>query len=134
MAKEIVEQKSFQERMRTRIKESIGELMTDEELKTLIVRGIDEAFFKEGSKEAGWRTIATPPLMQSILKELLNEKVTVAVQEYIKENNEWFMEEIKKAFTENLSSTFIRAIHSMFHSALSNFQSNIEQAIESKTF
>ena len=132
MTSEIVEQKSFQERMRDRIKESIGELMTDEELKTLIVRGIDETFFKEGYKQVGWRSEPTPSLMYSILKELLNERVVIAVQEYIKENNEWFMEEITKAFTENLSSTFVKAIQSMFYNALSNFQSNIEQTIQNK--
>ena len=40
--------KTFQERIADRIRESIGDLITDEDLAEMVTRGIDDVFFKPG--------------------------------------------------------------------------------------
>ena len=43
---DIEKTKSFQERMKDRIKKDIGELMTDDELSAIVERAVNEIFFK----------------------------------------------------------------------------------------
>ncbi len=50
---DIAEQKSFEQRMISRIREDIGKLMTDDELSKIVERATEEIFFKETIIEDG---------------------------------------------------------------------------------
>lgn len=45
MANDLLENKSFQERMFAKIRESAGDLLSDEELKKIVIPAIERAFF-----------------------------------------------------------------------------------------
>lgn len=65
MTTEVTTAVSFEQRMKDRIRESIGELISDEELQKMVHRGVEEVFFKPGTKKinpGSWqeKTVETP--------------------------------------------------------------------------
>ena len=68
MSNTIEVKKSFQERMADRVRESIGELMTDDELKIIIERSVNEFLFTERTdpEASGYNKRKKPSLMQDL--------------------------------------------------------------------
>lgn len=97
---------SFEDRMKDRIKESIGELITDAELSELVKRGIDQAFFTERTENNGWNTTKVPSLMSSIVKDLMKERVCAEVEKVIKVRitHELYNEQIQERIAAILPS------------------------------
>ena len=63
--------KSFEERMKDRIREDIGKLMTDDELSKLVRRATNDIFFKGREVKDGYHTIEEEPLYIKLLKNSL---------------------------------------------------------------
>ena len=91
---------SFEEKMKNRIKDSIGDLITDEQLTSLINKAMNETFLKPTYREEGMgynsRKVEVPPFLHTVVKELLTEQVKSAVAVYIDENKE----SIEKSVTD----------------------------------
>jgi hypothetical protein len=66
MTEAIQTSQSFDERMMAKIKESIGELVTDDELKKIIEKGMSMAFFepRRSKSRDSWQESILPPLAQ----------------------------------------------------------------------
>jgi len=84
MTTDIMQQKSFEEKMKERIKDSIGELITDEELSKLVERAVDEVFFKEQVIHKSYgRDEYKPSLICDIIEKLLKKSVERNISMYI---------------------------------------------------
>ena len=129
--KTIVIQKSFQEKMKERIKESIGELMSDEELKNLVDRGLEEAFFRERKLNSNsWESDKyEKPLIHEILKELLRKSVDKHVSEFIDGHSDDVMEAIKEIHSLGIGNALLNAVNKKFSTDIFNLQTNIEQRL-----
>lgn len=127
MTTEIDTPKTFQERMKERIKKDIGELITDEELSELIKRGIDEVFFKETVIDTGsWNNKKViPALMHSVVKELLTERVTKEVSDYFNNNPKVIAEVVETTLREGAGRAVLAAITNMFSQDLLTMQNNL---------
>ena len=124
---EIQKQESFSDRIKGRIKDSIGELMTDEELKEIISKGVHEAFFVPRTKIDSWgRKEFSDSLAVEIVKECLREEVRTQVNNYLTEHKE----DIKKVVADKLSTDagtlLLSAITNNFQTALYDFQSAVQ--------
>ncbi len=91
MTNSIVSTKSFEEKMKDRIKDSIGDLITDEDLSVLLKRSLEEVFFTpkiivKGSY--GNPDKIEPPMLHTIIKELMTEQVRAKVVDYMKEHRQ----------------------------------------------
>jgi Glu-tRNA(Gln) amidotransferase subunit E-like FAD-binding protein len=131
MSNEIQQSKSFEDRMRDRIRESIGDLIDDETLTKLIHSGIQKTFFQERliakSSTFYGKDSHKEPLIVEILKELLEEQVREAVDEYIKSNHDEIMEQIKQVVDSGVGMSVVRALTSTFKNDLIDFQMNVDQ-------
>ena len=124
----VVPQKSFQEKMRDRIKDSIGELMTDEELKDLVNRGLEEAFFRERkvTTDTWGHTKIQPPFLHEILKELLKESVDKHVSDFIDNHPDDVIKTIREVHSLGIGNAILSAINNKFSMDFIDFQTSIE--------
>lgn len=129
----IVENKNFEEKMKDRIKESIGDLITDEELKKLLDAAMYDVFFKPIKvKVSSWETKDGPSYLQGIVKELLDEKVRSVIKDYIDNHTEDVEKTIKTVVENGIGAAMMAAINSMFSTQIYQFQSNIQAALQNK--
>lgn len=125
MSTEITTPQNFEEKMKARIKEGIGDLITDEELSKMVHRSMEEIFFKERTRGDGWRSSTVPPLMHEIVKELLTVAVTNEVREYIKAHPNEVIAAIKTAIQEGMGNALMSAITQRFQCDLINLHQSI---------
>jgi len=111
------------------VKDSIGDLISDEDLSKIVERGIEEAFFKEGRNTSSYHAKSSPPLAQQMVEDILAEKVEKAVSAYVKKNAESINELIKTVVENGLGDAFLRSLTSKFQNDLYQLQSNIEQRL-----
>ena len=132
METDIEKSKTFNERMSDRVRESIGELMTDEELKLIVERTVENTFFKETIiPGSGYSSSTTkPPFLEEVIKGLLEEKVKLAVYDYVRNHDEEVVSIIEKIIQEGAGACFLKAMSNIFENNMFNFQQNIEQNIK----
>lgn len=131
MATEIQKSQSFEDRMKERIKDSIGDLITDEELSRLVTKGVDEVFFKAITVSDGWSsTKTTPPLIHTIVKELLESTIRKAVDMWISEHKEEVLKVVDTVIAEGMAKALFRTIDMKFQSDLVNLQCNIQNSLQ----
>ncbi len=114
--------KPLYERVYERIRDSIGDLMTDEDLKKLVDQAAQKAFFEpQPPKTTGYGARPEPPFLVEKITELLETQVRKAADEWIKEHPE----EINKIIDEQLGNGFTKIIASYLdakmYSALHDF-------------
>ena len=132
MSSDLEKQKTFEERMKSRIRDSIGELMTDEELSRIVIKATEEIFFQPIKLQDGYHTKEIPPFAHTIVKELLTETVRELIKKYFDDNKEGITEVIKEIIKEGLGGAVLSAISSKFDWDLQNFGNNLMQTIQNQ--
>jgi len=132
MAGEIQKKQSFEERMLERIRDSIGELMTDDELKKIIERGMNTVFFDPTDVKDGYSIRQEPALIEKILKDLLKDQVQREVMEYLKDNKALVTQTIEKIIKLGMGAALMDAITWQFQNDLNNFQTNLMNTIQTR--
>jgi Glu-tRNA(Gln) amidotransferase subunit E-like FAD-binding protein len=128
--KQLATSLSFEEKLKARIKDSIGELLSDADLKRIIEASIEKTFFKEQTTRIGEgyssRTETHPPVVQQILKELLQEKVKKVMEEWVVKNMSQVDAVLEKVIADGFAKTAIRGFESIFASSLYQFTERIQ--------
>lgn len=128
---DIVQNKTFEQRMKERIRDSIGDLISDEDLSKMVDRSLEEVFFKERAnpKRTSYYNSGEPdtlpPLLHEIVKSAMTEQVTEAVKEYIANNREQVDATIKTVLEQGMGNALISAMNGVFSTQLSSLQSNL---------
>ena len=127
--KELTENKTFEQKMMDKVKDSIGDLMSDDDLKKIVDKGMEEVFFKERMETTGSgyhsNTTSKPPLVESMLKELMTEKVRKAVEDNIASNADAITKQIDKVIKDGINEAITSAMNAAFNNSLSQLQFNI---------
>lgn len=123
---------SFQDKVKERIQSSIGDLMTDEDLKKLVDAAMHDAFFKPTiiRSQYGHET-QQPPFFTTLIREELSNKVEEYTKEYIKDNAEKLAEIIKEHLDVSFVQAVTRAFNTMFQNDLYQVQNNIFNKLQS---
>jgi hypothetical protein len=133
----IVESKTFEQRMKERIRDSIGDLISDEDLTKMVDRSLEEVFFKPRpnpkytSYYNSGEPATIPPLLYELVKEVMEANVQAAVREWIGSNQEAVNAIIQKVVQEGSGTAILKALDNMFSYQLSNFQANITNQFNS---
>lgn len=131
MGNEIQKSQSFEERMKERIKESIGDLITDEELSVIVKKGIEVAFFQKEIRKNDWGSVIEEknPVIVSIVKEVLRDSVDKCAIEWFKENEKEMDAIVEKIVREGISKVFLTSMDNLFMMAMDNLKFNIQSSI-----
>lgn len=125
---------TFQERMFERIKAQMGELMTDEELKQILDRGIGEAFFKErivvenaGSYREEKRNLEShfTTMLREELRDKAQQHAKARVEQWFAENPEVFRAAVDEAIATGFAQVVMNHVNAHLLGPLSMLQSNV---------
>ena len=126
MTDAIVQAKTFEERMRDRIRESIGELMSDEDLQKIVEQGIDEVFFKTRYVEDGrYNKREIPPLIHSVVKEVLNDRMKDAVEAWLQTHESNVRVAVAHVVEEGAGRAMVKALNGYMADSMIRLESDI---------
>ena len=126
---------TLEERLRSRLHEGLGDIITDEDLKDLVERGMEEILFrprrvKVQDRYGGYsRDETEPPLVEAIVRELLEPQMREAVRVYVEEHADEVGEAIERIIGEGAAKAFLRGIEEMFRQPLYDMQNAMIQRI-----
>ena len=103
--------RTFEQKMAEKIKEGIGELLTDDDLKAVIEKGVHNALFEprpKGSSRYGGIEY-DPPLMSIWTESFMKEMMREAVEEWLKENQDKFAKIAKDVLQKGAEKAIMRA-------------------------
>lgn len=127
---------SFEGRLKARLKESIGDLVTDQDLSNLVNRSLEEIFFTERKNpKRGYynnEPEKIPPLLHEIVKECLQPAVNAAVSAWVKEHTDTVNKTVEQVVTQGVGNAVLQAMNSQFQSQIFTFQQNVLQNLQSK--
>lgn len=133
MSTDIAENKTFEEKMKARIKESIGDLIGDDDLKKLLDSAMHDVFFKPSKiRVNSYDYKDGPSFLQELVKELMEPKVRELVKEYIDSNQEVVLKTLNDVVQEGVGMSMVKAMHSLFQQDLYTLQGNIHNRLISK--
>lgn len=133
----IIQSKTFEERMKERIRDSIGDLISDEDLSKMVDRSLEEVFFKERAnpKRTSYYNSGEPdtlpPLLHDIVKTAMTEQVSEAVKEYIANNRDQVDASIKTVLEQGMGNALISALNGVFSTQLASLQVNLANQFNS---
>lgn len=128
---------TFEAKMKTRIKESIGDLITDEELSKLINAQIKVIFLdkREDKANSTWgKSAYKPSLLEEIIKECLMDNVKALVKSYINDNSEEVKLQIKTVVQEGAGMAVMTALSKSFSNDLWNMENSITNKLQNKQY
>jgi len=131
---EIVKSESFEDKMKNRLKESIGDLITDEDLTKLVNKAVEEVFFTGGRKTISGGMYPTykdiPPLLHGIVENALKEQIKQIAEVWVTENQLAITAMLDQIIKDGAATMMMEAFNNMFQGQLSNLKFNIENQIQ----
>ncbi len=98
MSTELAPQKTFEEKMMDRIRDSIGELMSQEDLKRIIEKGVEKALFEPRQKPRNYGGYESgPSLVDDAVTKYLESQMRTAVDKWIADNPDKLQKAIDNA-------------------------------------
>lgn len=100
--------KNFQEKMFEKIRDQMGDLLTDEDLKRLVNTAVQKAFFEPRTQKSpgGWHDVTLPPLFIETITDELKPRMEEAAKEWIKNHPD----EVSKAINDVIGKGFTKII------------------------
>lgn len=122
---------SFQDRIFTKIKDSIGDLMTDEDLKRLVEAAMQDAFFKDRITKGDYgRVDSKPPLLVELVDKLVRDRVDKAVGAWLDANSATVEKIIADRFADGASGLIAKAFDYRMNQAFEQFGHEIRTALQ----
>lgn len=120
---------SFQEKMYERIRDSIGELMSEEDLKKLTAAAIERAFFEPRVTETGYGHVTkTESRFVEMVEKLMRSRVEQAVSAWI----ETHPDEIKERLDETIGRGMVGLVVAYLESKVAGPLSEFAQQLQSQ--
>ena len=133
MTTELATSKSFEEKLQDKIKESFGDLLSNEELKTIITTGIDKILFQPRMMRNGYGGNETkPPLIVEILQPLLEAHVKEFVIQWLKDNPQKVDELLKKALEQGAGSLIFNFFTTTFQQSMWDMQESFRTDLRNR--
>ena len=117
MSEEVAPTKDFRERMLDRIRDDIGDLITDDELKTMIEAGIKKAMFETRYVDEGGyssRKKEVPSLVDAAVQQFLKERMDAAVRQWLEMHPEELQAAVDKAIANGVAGALTAALDDRF--------------------
>jgi hypothetical protein len=134
---------TFEEKMKERIRSSIGDLMSDADLAKIIEKGIDEAFFKPKPNpryhnanhwERNNIPLQLPPMVETILTSCITERVEklvkAEVDKWILENHDKVSTVIKEVVDAGAGDMLVRHLARTFSDPITHLGIGLEQTLQ----
>ena len=119
--------------MRDRIRDSIGELMSDEDLQKIVQRGIDEVFFKPHYVDDGrYQKREIPPLIHSVVKEVLSDRMKDAVEAWLQTHESDVRIAVAHIVEEGAGTAMVKALNGYIADSMLRLENDIISKIQQR--
>ena len=119
--------------MRDRIRDSIGELMSDEDLQKIVQRGIDEVFFKSHYVDDGrYQKREIPPLIHSVVKEVLSDRMKDAVEAWLQTHESDVRIAVAHIVEEGAGTAMVKALNGYIADSMLRLENDIINKIQQR--
>lgn len=119
-----VPQKPLNERIQDMFRELLPGVLTDEDIKNITERGIEEMFFKPRSRKVGggWnaREEELPPLIEEIITKQLGTKIEAAALAYLEKHPEAVDKVLEMAVERGAMQTVFNVFSRLFANMFTN--------------
>jgi hypothetical protein len=123
MSTDIVPAKTFEQKMMDRIRDSIGDLMSDEDLKKICAAGVEKALFTATLKRDGWNnTREDYSIVEKAAREFLDARMRAAIEKWLAENPDAFQKAIDAAVKAGVAGCVDATINLKFGHIFSELQ------------
>lgn len=123
---------SFEEKIKSRLRDSIGELISDEDLRMLLTRSIEELFFKPRTKQiSSWETRVSPSLIEEMTRELLQSRMDALLKTWLQEHETELNTALHATITQGVGTAVITAITRNMQAPLDQFRVQVQSAFAS---
>ena len=129
MSNEVTISGNFEDRLKARIKDSFGDLLTDEDLSKIVHRGVEDIFFNSHVVREGYREKTIPPLIHEVLKPLISDLVREEVKKYIQEHSSEVLPLIQDLVQKGMGDAFLNSLTWIFKDSLGNLERDITNRI-----
>ena len=115
---------TFQERLKERLRDSIGELLSDDDLTALVERGIDEVFFQPRyeRRPGAYSTETLPPLIHEVVKDVLSAQMREAVERWLSSHEDEVRQALEDCVKDGAGMALMRAFTSYFQDSMNKMQ------------
>lgn len=122
---------AFQERMFNRIREQMGDLMTDDELKALLDSAMQKAFFEERVLRDSYGNVreSKPPYFVELVQKELQNKVQVAAQEWMANNPETVEKLIQETIAKGMANLVLDYLSQQAQTPLYTFANELRSRL-----
>ena len=129
---ELTKADTFQQRMFERIRESMGELLSEEDLKELLEKAIEKSFFEErivqSSSYFGGNQ-KKPSLFQELVTEQVQPMMEKAITAWLQDNSEQVTSTIDAVLKDGLLSALSKAIEQKMQTPVFNLRQEISNKL-----
>lgn len=123
---EIETTKTFQEKMFEKIREQIGTLMTEDDLKKVVDAAMQKAFFENIKYADRWGAIKEePPVFVANFRELMRQQVHSAMEKWIQEHPEEISKIINEVIRDGIVNIVVGHIEDRTKSSMQNLASDL---------
>ena len=126
MTTDIAKKETFEQKMKARIIDSIGDLMPDEELQKIIAKAINEAFFEKIVIQDGYHKKEKEPWIYDVVRDLLKDHMKQQVELYMVEHRDKILGDINEIIKNGISECFVSTIKSYFGQQFFDFEMKIK--------
>jgi transcriptional regulator CtsR len=98
MMTEVATTKDFQQRMFERIRDQIGDLLTEDDLRKIVSAAMDKALWEkqEHHDRYGSVTNTTDGILMTEFRALVRDRLSAGIRDYLRENDEKIMEVMRQ--------------------------------------
>ena len=128
---DVVLRNTLEERVAKKLRESIGELITEADLGSIVKRGIDEVFFTERTVEVnryGQPSKKIPPLIHQLILESINDKLVEIIDVWVKDHETEVTAIIENTVSDGVALSILRRFNHLFNSDVQTYRDqNLER-------
>lgn len=111
---------TFEQKVRDRVREQIGELLSDEDLSKIVQAGLKDAFFEPRRVDGDRYGATKEPLIHEIIRPLLEKRVREQVDAWFEANKTEIGVTVSRLLEMGVGNAVIQAIGYRFNAPLAN--------------
>ena len=124
---ELAQAKTFEQRMTDKMREHVGEMLTDDELKVMVNRTFEKVFFQgEVFTEYGRQT-TKPALAEIMVRSALDMRVKEEIEKWAGSNSGSMERIVRELVEKGLSAALMKAVDNAFNMEFHQF---VQQVVE----
>jgi hypothetical protein len=114
---------SFEDRLKKKVADDIGNLLSDEDLSRIVAEGVRRVFFDQRQQDPNdWgRRIAKEPLADELVRNAALPMVKTAIEAWLAEHNAEVLQTVERVLQQGMTTALVSTINAMAALPLRDF-------------